>query len=181
MEATNMVKNIIYKHQGELDKLCGIYVAINATIKAFSGILEINHYYAQSFFSFIIDYLYEHKLLYKVMSEGSPVKRLKNYLTVLKDDMSEFDMDFEFPFDYRISHQDLIKQLRTLSCQPNTAIILSLEGKYRHWTLLDRITSDRIYLIDSAGLKYITIYKLSDLYDLPPDEICVVTVKPRSK
>lgn len=172
-----MSKIAKYKRQGNLDNLCGIYVVINSMIKACSGIFEINHFFAQALFIDVIDYLHEHKLLYRIMTQGTSVKRLKTCLTIMKEQFSSLEVEFEFPFKYSMRYNDLVKELRVIANKPNTAVILSLKRQYNHWTLLDKITNDRIYFIDSAGISYITIFRLTDLYELPPDEICIVTVK----
>ena len=61
-----------------------------------------------------------------------------------------------------------------MSSEKHIAVILPLEGKYYHWSLLDKIVGNRIYLIDSNHLRYININKIPDVHQIRPEEVCVV-------
>lgn len=39
----------------------------------------------------------------------------------------------------------------------NRSVLISLSGKYDHWTIITKITDARIYLLDSDGLQYLNI------------------------
>ncbi len=164
-----------YKCQGDTDNLCGIYASLNSIIKATDGIMTISQTKAKTLFEEIISHLHHRKLLYKIHQHGSNVKQLDEYLTLLENKLSDkIKIYHYFPFSERTRTKTVIKRLADLYSEKYTAVILPLEGKYYHWSLLDKIIGNRIYLIDSNHLKYINIDKIPDVHQICPEEVCVV-------
>lgn len=164
-----------YKCQGDADNLCGIYASLNSIIKATDGIIAISQNKAKALFEDIISHLHHRRLLYKIHQHGSTVKHLDAYLTLLEDKLAEkIKIYHYFPFSSKNRVKTVIKRLTDLSSQKQVAIILPLEGKYYHWSLVDKIVGNRIYLIDSGHLQYINVNKIPDIYQIIPEEVCVV-------
>lgn len=172
------MRTSIYKCQGDTDNLCGIYACLNSLIKSAREIMPISQPMTKSIFEKIIKHLHQRRLLYDVHKNGMNDKLLYECLGVIKNELlPEIELNFYKPFTDLTPFKTLINPLKELSEQPHTAVILSLEGKYCHWTLLDRIVGNRIYLTDSNHLKYITINKIPDVHQLITDEICVITAR----
>lgn len=166
----------IYKCQGDTDNLCGIYACINAIIKSTQEILPFNQLKTKCLFEKVIKYLHQRRILYDVHQNGMNDKLLCECLNVIKSELSsKAEITVSQPFTDSIPLKSVIRKLSELSQHPYTAVILSLEGKYCHWTLLDRIIGNRIYLIDSNHLKYININKIPNVHQLIADEISVIT------
>lgn len=169
------MSNPNYKCQGDTDNLCGIYASLNSIIKATAGVVTISQTRARTLFGEIIDHLHRRRLLYKIHQHGTTVQQLDEYLTLLENKLSEkIKIYHYFPFSERTRVKTVIKRLTDMSSEKHIAIILPLEGKYYHWSLLDKIIGNRIYLIDSNHLKYINIDKIPDVHQICPEEVCVV-------
>ena len=66
------------------------------------------------------------------------------------------------------------KKLTEHLSQPNTAVIISLSGRIKHWTCVRRITPNALILSDSSGIRQIARDRCSieteslDMYTLWP-------------
>lgn len=164
-----------YKCQGDTDNLCGVYASLNSIIKATNGLMTISQTRARTLFGEIISHLHHRRLLYKIHQHGTNVQQLNEYLTLLENKLAEkINIHHYFPFSEKTRTKTVIKRLVNMSSEKNTAVILPLEGKYYHWSLLDKVVGNRIYLIDSNHLKYINIDKIPDIHQICPEEVCVV-------
>ena len=163
-----------YLLQG-IDKLCGIYACLNCLIKATDGVCSFHRSLWETLFLDIIDDLHQRRYLNKVHQNGSSPEQVEKYLEKLKSELADdVIVTYSRPFDKCIDTETLLKKLKYLSRQPQTAVILSISGKYNHWSVLDKIVKKRLYLHDSINLKYLNTDKIGDIYDIEAEEIFVV-------
>lgn len=166
-----------YLLQG-IDKLCGIYASLNSIIKITEDICVLHKSIWETLFLTIIEDLHHRKCLNKVHQNGSNPKQVEKYLEKLKTELADdVIVTYSRPFDKCIDTETLLKKLKYLSRQPQTAVILSISGKYNHWSVLDKIVKKRLYLHDSINLKYLNTDKIGDIYDLEADEIFVIKIQ----
>ena len=161
--------------QGMLDSLCSIYCSINAVRLSISGIACFS---ARSCFEEILSDLSKQRKLLFVHKFGSSSKAITRYLDVLQAKLAQdVKISYSKPFINVTRKSTIIKKLSILSQKPNTAIIIGISGKYYHWSLIDKVTENRIYLNDSLYLKYLNINKIPNLYQLNTNEIFVIKAK----
>jgi hypothetical protein len=138
--------------QGALDSLCGIYSIVNA-MRVIRG---LSNEESQELFTQIISYLEENKSLAITLAEGISITVMGS---IFKDIIGE-KIDRAIPFqkqtDVRIS-EFWIEMARFLHKKrakgEKRVILLSLGGLHDHWTIVRKITSKRIWLFDSIGLR----------------------------
>lgn len=54
-----------------------------------------------------------------------------------------------------VSQQRYLQTLSDFLKQPNTIVLLCLEGYYHHWTLIREITDTKLVAYDSSGIHYV--------------------------
>lgn len=64
--------------------------------------------------------------------------------------------------------------LSVISQQSNKAVIIGIGGFYDYWSLVSKITSDRVILNDSDGLKYLNIKNMPQRYNLTVEDTIVI-------
>ena len=166
-----------YLLQG-IDKLCGIYACLNCLIKAIDGVCSFHRSLWETLFLDIIDDLHQRRYLNKVHQNGSSPEQVEKYLEIIKCKLEDdIVIKYTRPFNKNIDTTTLLKKLKYLSKQPQTAVILSLSGKYEHWSVLNQIVKKRLYLHDSINIKYLHTDKIGDIYDLEADEIFVIKIQ----
>ena len=168
-----MMKNI-YFSQGNLDNLCGVYSSINATLLSTEGLENFKKKYVKSWFQEIIAYLYKHRKLNAVHKEGSEVEQVEDYLGIIQSQLDNIRLTHYKPFNDKTRTTTAIKKISTLTKQPNTAVIIGIQGLHDHWSVIDRITEDRIYLNDSDGLRFLRSSNMPRIYDLTVEDTIVV-------
>jgi len=158
--------------QGWLDSLCGIYSLCNA-YKITNRASEND---VQEMFNHIIKYLSSKRMLKGVLLNGV---YYKNMLDIMKRLVEyQFFQDFSNPkwtTGYRLKDfwEYSMEHLR----EPRSVIILSIGGASNHYTVVERMTSASMFLVDSSGMKRINRsqcrfygYQKEDKYVLYPNE-----------
>jgi len=164
--------------QGNLDNLCGIYSSENAVIKATNGLAKFTQKQVKEWFQLIITDLSKHHKLLTVHKEGSAVELLEKYIKIISKQLpSNIELTYYKPFNDNTRTTTAIKKISTISKQQNTAVIIGIQGFYDHWSVLDKIQNNRLYLNDSDGLKYLNIKNIPKRYDLTVEDTIVVTAK----
>lgn len=161
--------------QGNCDNLCGVYASINATLLSTEGLAKFSRKQVKEWFQLIITDLSKcHKLL-TVHKEGSPVELVENYIQLLQTQLADnVILSYYKPFNNKTRTTTAIKKISTISKQPNTAVIIGIQGLHDHWSVIDRVTADRIYLNDSDGLRYLRTTNIPRIYDLTVEDTIVV-------
>jgi hypothetical protein len=138
--------------QGALDSLCGIYSIVNA-MRVIRG---LSNEESQELFTQIISYLEDNKTLAVTLAEGISITVLGS---IFKDIIGE-KIDRAIPFqkqtDVGISEfwTEMTRFLHAKRTKgEKRAILLSLGGLHDHWTIVRKISSKRIWLFDSIGLR----------------------------
>lgn len=172
-----MAQDIKPYRQGNLDNLCGIYSSENAVLKSTNDLAKFSKKQVKGWFQEIIADLSKHRKLLAVHKEGSEVELVENYLGIIQsqlDDSIKLKLSYYKPFNEKTRTTTAIKKISTISKQPNTAVIIGIQGLHDHWSVIDRITADRIYLKDSDGLRFLRITNMPRIYDLTPEYSIVV-------
>ena len=145
--------------QGNLDGLCGIYSIVNAS-RIISKTTEDG---SNDLFHRMVKFLDTKHKFSQICVDGMDVSLLRKLIAIAGDNLFPY---IEMP--YTKSVPDTIDQfwedMSEFMELRNRAIILGLGGRYNHWTVVTRITPNRIYLMDSSGLKWLNKSK-SCLYE----------------
>lgn len=168
--------------QGDLDSLCGIHSIIN--VLAASGAVTTRRS-QERLFKQLMRGLARHRAKpIKVMWQGMDVDLLRSLLREAARKLSTPHVTYQVKRLKAASYSDLAEALLLLSRkrQKGWLPILSIRGKYNHWTVIERITRDRIYLLDSNGTRYLrrsscTLKKTRTKYRLFADEVVLVRRK----
>ena len=175
------MKNI-YFSQGNLDNLCGVYSSINATLLSTEGLVTFRQQEVREWFQLIIADLSKHRKLLTVHKEGSPIELVENYIRLLQTRLADnVILSYYKPFTEKTRTSTALKKLSTISQQSNKAVIIGIEGFYDHWSIVSKITSDRVFLNDSNGLKFLNIKNMPQRYNLTVEDTIVVKAKAVSK
>ena len=164
--------------QGNCDNLCGVYASINAALLSTDGLEKFSKKQVRDLFQLIITDLSKHHKLLTVHKEGSPVELVENYIRLLQRQLADnVILSYYKPFTFKTRTTTAVKRLTVISRQANTAVIIGIQGFYDHWSVLDKIQNNRLYLNDSDGLKYLNIKSIPKRYDLTVEDTIVVTAK----
>lgn len=170
-----MTQDIKLYRQGNLDNLCGIYSTENAVLKSTNGLAKFTKKQAQIWFQLIISDLSKRRKLFAVHKEGSEIELVEGYLGIIQSQLADnIKLSFYKPFNDKTRTSTAIKKISTLTKQPNTAVIIGIQGLHDHWSVVDRITADRIYLNDSDGLRFLRSSNIPRIYDLTVEDTIVV-------
>lgn len=158
--------------QGYLDSLCGLYSIVNA----YKIINDATDKESASLFNEIIEYLNEKGTLKDIIIEGTDDR----VITRIMADV----VGYRIPWKMRLAKKEF-KSLahwwkfsrNFMEQKPNRAIILSLDGKTEHLTVINRITDRTLFLTDSSGISTIRRsmckmkgYSEKDKYIIFPNE-----------
>ena len=161
--------------QGNLDNLCGIYSSENAVLKSTNGLAKFTKKQIKNWFQLIISDLFKRRKLLAVHKEGSAVEQVEDYLGIIQSQLPDnIKLTYYKPFNDKTRTTTAIKRLTIVSRQPNTAVIIGIQGLHDHWSVIDRITADRIYLNDSDGLRFLRSSNMPRIYDLTVEDTIVV-------
>ena len=164
--------------QGNCDNLCGVYASINAALLSTEGLAKFSRKQVRNWFQLIIADLAKHRKLLEVHKVGSSVELVEGYLNTIREQLADnVILSYYKPFTFKTRTTTALKKLSTISQQSNKAVIIGIEGFYDHWSLVSKITSDRVFLNDSDGLKYLNIKSIPKRYDLTVEDTIVVTAK----
>ena len=177
-----MTQDIKPYRQGNLDNLCGIYSSENAVLKSTDGLAKFSKKQVKGWFQEIIADLYKHRKLLLVHKEGSEVELVEGYLGIIQSHIAnDIKLSYYKPFNDKTRTTTAIKKILTISKQSNTAVIIGIQGLHDHWSVIDRITADRIYLNDSNGLRFLRLSNMPRIYDLTVEDTIIVKAKAVSK
>lgn len=59
---------------------------------------------------------------------------------------------------------------------PDTAVLIGLEGKYSHWTTVDKVRSS-IKLLDSGSIKQIPIRNIPQIHQISKNDVYVIKAR----
>ena len=164
--------------QGNCDNLCGVYASINAALLSTEGVTKFSRKQVRNWFQLIIADLAKRRKLLEVHKVGSSVELVEGYLDTIREQLANnIELTYYKPFTFKTRTTTALKKLSAISQQANKAVIIGIEGFYDHWSLVSKITSDRVFLNDSDGLKYLNIKSIPKRYDLTVEDTIVVSAK----
>ena len=151
--------------QGSIDGLCGVYSVMNAT----EAVIGKFHYdrrlkrkasQRRVLFKNLIGYLAKHDMLEETLIWGFEdidakgglidiaIKSVKKYQKRKLRKQIAFDTD-------DVTLDAYWEKLTEHLSQPDSAVIISLSGRIKHWTCVRKITPKVLVLSDSSGIRQI--------------------------
>lgn len=76
----------------------------------------------------------------------------------------------------KLSVDEVINQIKQYSEMPDTAVLIGLEGKYSHWTTVDKVMSS-IKLLDSGSIKQIPIRNIPQIHQISKNDVYVIKAR----
>lgn len=76
----------------------------------------------------------------------------------------------------KLSVDEVINQIKQYSEMPDTAVLIGLEGKYSHWTTVDKVRSS-IKLLDSGSIKQIPIRNIPQIHQISKNDVYVIKAR----
>jgi len=151
--------------QGSIDGLCGVYSVMNATETVIGKFhydrkLGLKASQRKVLFKKLIGYLAKHDMLEEAMIWGFEnidakggfidiaIKSVKKYQKRKLRKKIAFDTD-------DVTLDAYWEKLTEHLSQPESAIIICLSGRIKHWTCVRRITPSALILSDSSGIRQI--------------------------
>ncbi len=179
--------------QGSIDGLCGVYSVMNATeavIGKFHYDPKLKHKASQRrvLFKNLIGYLAQHDLLEETLIWGFEdidakggfidiaIKSVKKYQKRKLRKRIAFDTD-------DVTLDAYWEKLTGHLNQPDSAVIICLSGRIKHWTCVRQITPNALILSDSSGIRRIARDRCAvssgsgDLYILWPTLTYLLSVE----
>lgn len=146
--------------QGDLDGLCGLYAAVNAFRHALDW--SQHHHSDEDLFQVVAKAVPKAEYP-EVLWEGMTIDRLLRVCRKARGYLAS-DWDCEVRIDRPFlgveyaNLQSYLDDLKPLLEPGRSCAILQVawaksEGGHAHWTALDRITKDDLYLIDSGKMR----------------------------
>ena len=136
--------------QGDLDGFCGIYAVINA-VHYVSGPLSPSQ--TAKLFRLFLEYLEpKYSLLERADGYGVLLNELSGMLNVATQ---HYPIHRSKPFhkEPTISLGQYWTQCQQFLVEPDSIILISIEGQHSHWTLVQQMTDTMMYLFDSSNLR----------------------------
>lgn len=140
--------------QGGLSSLCGIYSIVNA-MRIVRG---LNNDESKELFAQITHYLEENKNLAVSLTEGISITVMGSIFKDVIGDRLDRAIPFHKQPNTRIGEfwGEMKKFLdEERKKKEKRVVLLSLGGEHEHWTLTHRMSTKRIILFDSIGLKHL--------------------------
>lgn len=151
--------------QGSIDGLCGVYSVMNATevvIGKFHYDRKLKRKASQRrvLYKTLIKYLAKDEMLEEALILGFDdidakggfidiaIKSVKKYQKRKLRKQIAFDTD-------DVTLEQYWEKLSEHLSQPDSAVIISLSGRIKHWTCVRRITPGALILSDSSGIRQI--------------------------
>lgn len=159
-------KDIRPIRQGSIDHLCGVYSVLNATevvIGKFHYDRRLKRKASQrkTLFSDLIGHLAKHDMLENVLTSGIAdidiglidvaIESVRSYQNQKMRKRKAFETDL-------VTLDEYWEQLTLHLSSPDSAVIILLTGRIKHWTCVKVITPEAMILSDSTGMKKIARY-----------------------
>jgi len=136
--------------QGQLDAFCGVYCVVNA-VHYLCGPITPSH--AELLFIKIMKHLEHSRSAIRRLSRGTRIKEISKALDniIVKD----YPICKLKPFNRNITVtlEELWSDLSEFLSSENGIVILGMDGKHGHWSLVRKVTNNSLLLFDSDGLK----------------------------
>jgi hypothetical protein len=150
--------------QGTLDSLCGVYALVNA-VDYLCG--PLTSFQSRKLFRQILLHLDAKGSFVSHCTEGIMINEIASILKYVV--CKQYPIKRYKPFHRQpgVNKQHYIETLRQFLAQPNTIVLLVLEGYLGHWTLVQQITDKKLVTYDSLEIRYVLRSSCSMVNDLP--------------
>ena len=138
-------------HQGDLDGLSGVYALINA-VELLCGPLE--HDETRHLFRLMLTHLDVRGPLARHCSDGILSNGMASLLSGVVCRYYPIQRFKPFHRQARVSKQQFLDTLAAFLQQPKRLALVGLSGRYRHWTLVYRVTDQTLFTYDSYALPF---------------------------
>ena len=160
--------------------LCGCFASVISTTKAVNGIKHLKTDYQRELLHTLYEHLDNYRELLDVHKTGSTNAQLENYLFCIGEKL-KIDLGISIKVSRpllrkKISVNELIDQIKRYSEMPDTAVLIGLEGKYSHWTTVDKVRSS-IKLLDSGSIKQIPIRNIPQIHQISKNDVYVIKAR----
>jgi len=177
--------------QGSIDHLCGVYSVLNAT-ETVIGKYRVDRKrkkkssQRKTLFNDLIGHLAKNNLLKEALTTGIDdidiglidvaIESVRSYQNQKMRKRKVFETD-------DVTLDEYWEQLTRHLSSPDSAVIILLTGRIKHWTCVKAITPDAMILSDSTGMKKIARYHCTvdtenrDLYTLWPAMTYLLSVE----
>jgi hypothetical protein len=148
--------------QGDLDGLCGVYALVNA-VDYLCG--PLSHRKARQLFQQILTHLEARAPLASRCTHGIVINEIAGILKFVI--CQHYPIQRYKPFHRQpwVNQQRYLQTLREFLQQPNTIVLLALEGYHGHWTLVHQITNKTLMTYDSSEIRYVLLSSCSMISD----------------
>ena len=142
--------------QGSLDSLCGLYAAINAMRRATRDEAIKDNVWDDVFESLVLC-TETHVGIAHALIAGIGTKPL---VTILEEVFAELTDRFELRLRVwrplrGLTRRDpdcLLDQIEWFTQQPSVGVMATITGATNHWTVLEGMDADQVYIFDSSGM-----------------------------
>ena len=157
--------------------LCGCFASVISTTKAVSGLKHLSKEYQRELLNVIYINLENCGRLLSVHLTGTENSLLNMYIICI-DEKLKIDFDISIKVSRpllrkKISVDEVINQIKRYSEMPDTAVLIGLEGKYSHWTTVDKVRSS-IKLLDSGSIKQIPLRNIPQIHQISKNDVYVI-------
>jgi hypothetical protein len=140
-------------HQGELDGgLCGAYALVNA-VDYLCG--PLSRRTTTQLFKRILAHIETKSSLANHCVDGIALRELAGILKHVVCKQYPIQRSKPFHLQPSVNKRLYLLTLSKFLQQPNTVVLLALNGRYNHWTLVHRITSDSLVMYDSGAIRFL--------------------------
>lgn len=152
--------NIQSFRQGQLDGLCGLYVAINAIRLLRSADRALSPIEAKALYVTGVRMLAKREKLASAVLNGVPDKIWCKLVTKLAGELpagagQAIDVERPFRGRPRVSRRELLTLIEA-AVDASQPVLLSLSGKHAHYTIVCGYTARRFVLFDSSSLSWLS-------------------------
>lgn len=160
--------------------LCGCFASVISTTKAVSEMTSLKRNYQRELLHTLFEHLDNCQELLTVHKTGTTNKQLEDYFLCI-DEKLKIDFGISIKVSRpllrkKLSVDEVINQIKRYSKLPDTAVLIGLEGKYSHWTTVDKVKSS-ITLLDSGDIKQIPIRNIPQIHQINKNDVYVIKAR----
>lgn len=160
--------------------LCGCFASVISTTKAINGIKRLKIDYQRELLHTLYEHLDNCRELLDVHKTGTTNAQLEDYLFCIGEKLKiDFGISIKVSrplLRKKLSVDEVINQIKQYSEMPDTAVLIGLEGKYSHWTTVDKVRSS-IKLLDSGSIKQIPIRNIPQNHQISKNDVYVIKAR----
>ncbi len=154
--------------QGDFDSLCGVYAVLNAIKLCLKNEDVKIKSLSNSIFKKIISQLHKRRKCAEAVSIGSDTPDLARYIkyaNMVLEKKGYSLVAIKFFSNKNLNMKQFLSSSKVLLKQKMSGIILLIDGVYDHWTVLNKITENKMFFFDSFGISHFKIKNISSSED----------------